>query len=63
MEEVSAAIRSLADGSARSRRERYGVALLATAVGCLSSTALLALSSDPNYAPMIGAEMTSAPCS
>ena len=48
------------DGSAPTWRERYGVALLATAVGCLASPALLAVSSDPIYAPIAGAVLLSA---
>ncbi len=48
------------DGSTRTWRERYGAALVATAFGCLASTALLALSSDPIYAPIAGAVLLSA---
>ena len=44
----------------RSRRERYGIALLATAAGCAISTGLLEVSSDPIYAPIAGAVLLSA---
>jgi GAF domain-containing protein/anti-sigma regulatory factor (Ser/Thr protein kinase) len=57
---VSGDIRRLTDGSARSRRERYGLALLATAAGCVISAGLLEVSSDPNYAPIAGAVLLSA---
>jgi GAF domain-containing protein/anti-sigma regulatory factor (Ser/Thr protein kinase) len=57
---VSGDIRRLADGAARSWRERYGLALLATAAGCAIAAGLLEVSSDPNYAPIVGAVLLSA---
>ena len=57
---MSGDIRRLADASAPSRRERYGLALLATAAGCVISAGLLEVSSDPNYAPIAGAVLLSA---
>ena len=39
----------------RSARERYGLALLLTVVGFSITLGLLAVSSDPMYAPLIGA--------
>jgi serine phosphatase RsbU (regulator of sigma subunit)/anti-sigma regulatory factor (Ser/Thr protein kinase) len=44
----------------RSWSERYGVALLATAVGVGTTSALLALDAEPIYAPMAGAVLLSA---
>ncbi|HYI75678.1 MAG TPA: SpoIIE family protein phosphatase [Gaiellaceae bacterium] len=41
-------------------RERYGLALLATAIGLGTTAALLALDDDPMYAPMAGAVLLSA---
>jgi GAF domain-containing protein/anti-sigma regulatory factor (Ser/Thr protein kinase) len=46
--------------STRSWRERYGVALVATAVGCVISTGLLDVSSEPIYAPLVGTVLLSA---
>ena len=44
----------------RSWRERYGLALLATAAGLLATAALLEIVVEPIYAPMIGAVLLSA---
>jgi serine phosphatase RsbU (regulator of sigma subunit)/anti-sigma regulatory factor (Ser/Thr protein kinase)/transcriptional regulator with GAF, ATPase, and Fis domain len=51
---------SRSDVASRTRRERYGVALVATAAGCLIATVLLEVSSDPIYAPLAGAVLLSA---
>ena len=52
--------RGTSHASTRSRRERYGLALLATAAACVVSAGLLEVSSDPNYAPIAGAVLLSA---
>ena len=39
----------------RPARERYGLALMLTVVGFVGTLGLLAVSSDPMYAPLIGA--------
>jgi serine phosphatase RsbU (regulator of sigma subunit)/anti-sigma regulatory factor (Ser/Thr protein kinase)/uncharacterized protein YigA (DUF484 family) len=52
--------RGTSHASTRSRRERYGIALLATAAGCVISTGLLEVSADPIYAPIVGAVLLSA---
>jgi GAF domain-containing protein/anti-sigma regulatory factor (Ser/Thr protein kinase) len=43
----------------RSTADRYGIALLATAAGLLGVLALLGLSSEPIYAPLMGAVLLS----
>jgi GAF domain-containing protein/anti-sigma regulatory factor (Ser/Thr protein kinase) len=43
----------------RSRADRYGLALLATAAGFLATASLLGLSTDAIYAPLIGAVLLS----
>jgi serine phosphatase RsbU (regulator of sigma subunit)/anti-sigma regulatory factor (Ser/Thr protein kinase) len=57
---VTEETRRTSDVASRTRRERYGVALFATAAGCLIATGLLEVSSDPNYAPVAGAVLLSA---
>ena len=45
----------LARAETRPARERYGLALMLTVVGFVGTLGLLAVSSDPMYAPLIGA--------
>jgi GAF domain-containing protein/anti-sigma regulatory factor (Ser/Thr protein kinase) len=52
--------RTLGDAASRSARERYGLALLLTAATLLVSLALLQVSDDPIYAPLLAAVAVSA---
>ena len=46
---------TFARAETRSAPERYGLALLLTVVGFVSTLGLLVVSGDPIYAPLIGA--------